>query len=265
MSKKGTVKNELDLEVVDPVESNYEKTFDEIMNEILGEDDDSDDWPSQSEEFEKTMEEVANLDVSEFTDNSVEEIDNTQTYKFGGNAHIKLFNEFCFDTGLGEGYREVTVLQTSSALLIDGTFNTSEVRIEKHPYSSKIGKVVFNDKQKTDSLLIGNAGLCGEFDVTAVSIKDNSYVDITLDITNKTKCAYLLIDTRFDKVCGKIRLSENFYNQMPEQNKQYLLSLSDNKHLEITVDDIPFADYNMSSDKISEFTYDEMLQELNLY
>ena len=255
--------NNEEVKVNETLESDYEKTFDEIIDEILGSSDE-DGGDKDNDEFEKMMKEMEELKVSKCVDNRVEEVDNTQTYMFSGNAHLNLINGSFFESGLGDGYREVTQIKTSNGLLIDGSFNTSEIQIDKHPKSFKMGKIVFNDRQKTDNLIVANAGLCGEFDASVVSIKDNSYIDITLDISEKTKCAYLLIDTRFDKVCGKIRLTEKFYNQMPEKNKTLLSNLKDNKHIQITVEDIPFAEYSIPTYQSLDYVYAEMIEDLNL-
>ena len=205
-------------------ENNANESFDDIMNEILGEEEVP--QANSKDEFEKMMEEVAvDRSVSE-PENSIEEIDNTIEYKFMGDTHLQLFNGFCFDTGLGDGYRERTVIKTSDLLEIDGTFNTSEIVLEKRVDKNKLGKIVFKEKQKTDDIIIENVGVKGHLDAAIVSIHDTSYVDIYLDITDKRKCAYLLIDYRFDRVRGNITMSKDFYNQLTDQNKHYLMQVS---------------------------------------
>ena len=205
-------------------ENNANESFDDIMNEILGEEEVP--QANSKDEFEKMMEEVAvDRSVSE-PENSIEEIDNTIEYKFTGDTHLQLFNGFCFDTGLGDGYRERTVIKTSDLLEIDGTFNTSEIVLEKRVDKNKLGKIVFKEKQKTDDIIIENVGVKGHLDAAIVSIHDTSYVDIYLDITDKRKCAYLLIDYRFDRVRGNITMSKDFYNQLTDQNKHYLMQVS---------------------------------------
>ena len=205
-------------------ENNGNESFDDIMNEILGEE--KVPQANSKDEFEKMMEEVAaDRSVSE-PENSIEEIDNTIEYKFTGDTHLQLFNGFCFDTGLGDGYRERTVIKTSDLLEIDGTFNTSEIVLEKRVDKNKLGKIVFKEKQKADDIIIENVGVKGHLDAAIVSIHDTSYVDIYLDITDKRKCAYLLIDYRFDRVRGNITMSKDFYNQLTDQNKHYLMQVS---------------------------------------
>ena len=76
-------------------ENNGNESFDDIMNEILGEEEVP--QVKSKDEFEKMMEEVAvDRSVSE-PENSIEEIDNTIEYKFTGDTHLQLFNGFCFD------------------------------------------------------------------------------------------------------------------------------------------------------------------------
>lgn len=205
-------------------ENNGNESFDDIMNEILGEEEVP--QAKSKDEFEKMMEEVAvDRSVSE-PENSIEEIDNTIEYKFTGDTHLQLFNGYVFDTGFGDGYRERTVIKTSDLLEIDGTFNTSEIVLEKRVDKNKLGKIVFKEKQKADDIIIENVGVKGHLDAAIVSIHDTSYVDIYLDITDKRKCAYLLIDYRFDRVRGNITMNKDFYNQLTDQNKHYLMQVS---------------------------------------
>lgn len=261
MSKKNENKKE---KVIETLSNSCSESVDCSINEILNEDTDASKKLSQDEEFKMTMEEIANRDVNEFIDTAVEEIENVLTYKFASNAHIKLSNNCLLDTGIEEKYQKIIQLKTSNNLLIDGTFTARELRVGNHPDSINIGKIVFNDKQKVDTLLIGNAGVCGTFDAISVFIKNNACVDISLDISNKTKCAYLLIDMRFNKVCGKIRLTEGFFNQMSELNKKFILSLSKNEQVKITVEDTPFEKFRIPLNRIADFTYDEMLRDLKM-
>lgn len=214
------------VQAVETLKSDNDKSFDDIINEILSEVNDDENTKSSEDEFEEMMQEVESFTPLFFAKSSVEEVDNTLTYRFGEDTHLRLFEGYDLDKGLiGEEYREEIHLQTSNLLSIEGTFNTSKIRIEKYPDTTKIGKVFFNheEKQKADNLIIENVGVVGSFDVPIVSIHDTSYVDIDLDISDKTKCTYLLIDTRFDRVRGKINLSYSFYNQLNNQNKLFLI------------------------------------------
>lgn len=235
MSKKNTNIENLDT-VVDK-----EKTFDEIMDEIFGEDEKN--IKSDKEEFEEKILEVSKpCDIIE-PENCVEEIENIQIYKFSDDARIGLFNGFSLDTGLGDGYRENTLLQTSHCLEITGHFNTRDLKIEKHPNSERFGHLEFIDKQMVNSLVVENVGLFGSFDVAIVSIRDSTYVEINLDITDKSKCTYLLIDSRFDRVRGKINISDNFYSQLNVENLKFLINVSKNSTVEICVEGMPISDY----------------------
>ena len=228
-------------EEIDKIKSDDEKTFDEIMNEILGVNDKNS--KTNKEEFEEKIAEVSCPCIVPEPSNCIEEIENTQKYKFSDDARIRLFNGFILDTGFGEGYRERTLIQTSDHLEVLGSFNTRELIIEKHPIREKYGQVEFNDKQKIDSLIIENVGIFGSFDVAVVSIHDSSYVDIKLDITDKSKCTYLLLDTRFDRVRGRINMSNDFYSQLNAKNIDFLIEINKSEVIKILVDDIPIEDY----------------------
>ena len=133
----------------------------------------------------------------------------------------------------------------------------------------KYGQVEFNDKQKVDSLTIENAGVFGTFDVAIVSIHDSSYIDIKLDITDKSKCTYLLVDTRFDRVRGKIKMSKDFYSQLNAANIDFLIEVNKSKMLDILVDDEPIEKYmrcELSDDSISSkySKIKEMLNDMNV-
>ena len=204
-----------------------EKSFDEIMNEILGEDNEN--RKTDKEDFEEKIFEVSRPYEIIEPPSGIEEVENTQKYKFSDDARIGLFNGFSLDTGFGDGYRERTLIQTSHHLEVTGHFNTRDLIIEKHPESDKFGQIEFRDRQKADSLIVENVGLFGEFDVAIISIKDSSFVDINLDITDRSKCTYLLIDTRFDKVRGQIKMSKDFYSQLNTINIGFLVETNKNK------------------------------------
>ena len=223
------------------IKSDDEKTFDEIMNEILGVDDKNS--KTDKEEFEEKIAEVSHPCIVPEPSNCIEEVENTQIYKFSDDARIGLFNGFSLDTGLGDGYRENTLIQTSHHLEVIGHFNTRELKIEKHPTSERFGQVEFNDIQKVDSLIIENAGVFGSFDVAIVSIHDSSFVDINLDITDKSKCTYILIDTRFDRVRGRVNMSKCFYNQLNDENLDFLLNVDKTELVTIYVNKKPIFDY----------------------
>lgn len=233
MSKTKT-KNKKEKEIK-TLDSDYSETFDDIMNEILGEDNTT--KKTDREEFEEKIFEVSRpYEIIEPPD-SVEEIENTQRYRFADDARIGLFNGFSLDTGLGDGYREKTLIQTSHHLEITGHFNTRDLIIEKHSESNRFGQIEFNDRQKVDSLVVENVGLFGEFDVAIVSICDSSYIDIKLDISDKSKCTYLLIDTRFDRVRGKVKMSKDFYNQLNASNIDFLIEVNKSNFIDIIVGD----------------------------
>ena len=230
-----------DDEVLEVSDSDDDKTFDDIMNEILGEDDSE--RKTDRDEFEEKISKVSrSLDMG-YTPNCVEVFENTQTYKFSDDARIGLFNGFSFDVGVGEGFREKTLLQTSHNLEVSGRFNTRDLTIEKHPESEMFGHVELDEKQKVDSLTVGNVGLFGEFDAAIVSILDSTYVDITLDISDKSKCTYLLVDARFDRVCGKINMTKDFYNQLSRVNLDYLINIDELCDVEIEVEHMPISEY----------------------
>lgn len=244
-----------------------DKTFDDIMNEILG--DDNSKKKTDREEFEELIKGAST--PFDFIDpvSCIEEIENRQIYKFSDDARIGLFNGDIFDTGLGEGYREITQIQTSNCLEITGHFNTRDLKIEKHPEKYRFGQVKFIDRQKCDSLTVEKVGLFGNFDVAVVSINDSSYIDINLDISNKTKCTYLLIDTRFDRVRGKINMSQDFYNQLYSVNLDLLLNIDKKGKVEILVENEKIETYmaNRKTARNSIFRYSkirEILDEMNI-
>ena len=244
-------------------ENKDEKTFDEIMNEILGEDNEN--VKTDREEFEEMIKDVSIPFDNIYPLSCLEEIENRQIYKFSDDARIGLFNGDIFDTGFGEGYREITQIQTSNCLEITGHFNTRDLKIEKHPDKYRFGQVKFIDKQKCDSLVVEKVGLFGNFDASLVSINDSSFVDINLDISNKSKCTYLLIDTRFDRVRGKINMSKDYYNQLNVVNIDYLVEVNKSKMLEILVDDKPiekYLRYKSSDDSLSS-KYSKIREMLN--
>lgn len=253
-------------EEVKTLDNDYSESFDDIMNDILGRDDTH--KKTDKEEFEEKISEVSKSYELLHPVNCIEEVENTQKYMFSDNSKIGLFNSFSFDTGLGDGYRENTLIQTSHHLEVAGHFNTRELKIEKHPMKEKYGQVEFNDKQKVDSLIIENSGVFGTFDVAIVSIHDSSYIDIELDITDKSKCTYLLVDTRFDRVRGKIKMSKDFYSQLNAANIDFLIEVNKSKMLDILVDDEPIEEYmrcELSDDNISSkySKIKEMLNDIN--
>ena len=232
-----------------------EKSFDEIMDEILGEDDNN--HKTDKEEFEEKIFEVSRPYEIIEPSSGIEEVENTIKYKFSNDARIELFNGYTLDTGYGDGYRERTLIQTSHHIEVIGHFNTRDLIIEKHPEFDKFGQIEFNDRQKADSLVVENVGLFGEFDVAIISIKDSSFVDINLDITDRSKCTYLLIDTRFDRVRGSINMTKNFYNQLNDENLDFLLNVAKNSKVDIKVDGILIFNYiaNETGDKNINLEY----------
>ncbi|MBR1453112.1 MAG: hypothetical protein IJ593_00475 [Lachnospiraceae bacterium] len=225
LADEDTEKENNDVEQDETNEQDDEnQSFDDIINEILGEEEKS--KTNSKEEFKKMVADVARDKRLISPANSIEEIDNAIEYKFTGDTHLQLFSAYGFESSLGDGYREKTIIKTSDLLEIDGTFNTSELRIDKGDDGNKLGKIVFKENQKTDSLVIKNVGVKGSFDTAIVSIQDTTYVDIDLDITDRRKCTYLLIDNRFDRVSGKINMTREFYDQLTNYNQEYLYSLS---------------------------------------
>ena len=217
-------------------ENKEEKTFDEIMNEILGEDNEN--VKTDKEEFEEMIKDVSIPFDNIYPLSCLEEIENRQIYKFSDDARIGLFNGDIFDIPF---------------------------MVEKHPDKYRFGQVKFIDKQKCDSLVVEKVGLFGNFDASLVSINDSSFVDIKLDISNKSKCTYLLIDTRFDRVRGKINMSKDFYNQLNIVNIDYLVEVNKSKMLEILVDDKPiekYLRYKSSDDSLSS-KYSKIKEMLN--
>ena len=235
-TKKGNKEEE-----VKTLDNDYSESFDDIMNDILGKDDNN--HKTDKEEFEEKIFEVSRPYEIIEPNNCVEEVENTQKYRFSDDARIGLFNGFSLDTGIGDGYRERTLVQTSHHLEVTGHFNTRDLIIEKHPEFDKFGQIEFNDKQKADNLVVENVGLFGEFDVAIISIKDSSFVDIKLDITDRSKCTYLLIDTRFDRVHGQIKMSKDFYSQLNAINIGFLVETNKSKLVNILVDDKPIEEY----------------------
>ena len=84
-------------EEVKTLDNDYSKSFDDIMNDILGEEEVP--QANSKDEFEKMMEEVAIDRCVPEPENSIEEINNTIEYKFTGDTHLQLFNGYVFDTG----------------------------------------------------------------------------------------------------------------------------------------------------------------------
>lgn len=243
------------------------KSFDEIIDEILR--DDNNKKKTDKEEFEDMIKDVSSPFDRIESASSIEEIENMQVYKFSDEAKIGLFNGYIFDTGLGDGYREITKIQTSNRLEVTGHFNTRDLKIEKHPDKYKYGHVKFIDNQKCDSLTIEKVGLYGSFDAAIVLINDSSYVDINLDISNKSKCTYLLIDTRFDRVRGKINMTKDFYNQLNAANIDFLIEVNKSKMIEILVDEKPiveFMRFDITEESISSkySKIKDMLNDMNV-
>ena len=267
MFGKDDENNETDEET-EIIKSDDEKTFDEIMNEILGEDDKN--RKTDKEEFEEKIQEVSTPCTAVEAKNWTSEFGNSQEYTFSDNAKIWLSNYYdIFDTEFDSCYRESVLLQTSHHLDVAGSFNTKKLVIRKNPFHDKFGQVEFDSKQKTDSLIIENAGVFGEFDAAVVSIHDSSYVDIYLDITDKSKCTYLLIDTRFDRVRGKINMSHNFYAQLNANNLDLLIEINKNRMIKILVDDKPieeyYKDYRFEGNINWKYSYIiDMLSDMNI-
>lgn len=217
-----------------------DETLDKLLDELI---DDGPPVKSDMDVFEQAISNFSEFREPPEISTCIEEVDNTQIYKFSDDAKLNLFNGSYFDTGLGEGYRERTLIQTSCSLEIKGTFNTRDLQIENYPSYVDFGQVKFLDKQKSDTLIVENVGLFGSFDTSIVSIRDSSYVDIDIDLTNKSKCAYLLVDTRFNRVRGKINISKSFYSQLNNENKDFLIAISDEKNLTISIEGTPIARY----------------------
>ena len=245
------------------IDTAYNKSFDEIMNEILGEENEN--KKSDKELFEEMINEVSiPFDVMD-PGNCVEEVENTQIYRFSDNARIGLFNAYSLDTGFGDGYREITLIQTSDLLEVIGSFNTRELKIEKNPDKYKYGQIKFIDKQRCDSLTVENVGVFGSFNVAIVSIHDSSFIDINLDILDKSKCTYVLIDARFDRVRGKINMSKDFYNQLNNENRDMLMNINRLGQIKISVENKNIlhyiADYELQENINEE--YDDIRQMLD--
>ena len=265
MSKKNKNASKEEIEVI---KLDEEKIVDEILNEILAEDDEN--RKTDKEEFEEKIQEVSTPLTTVEASNWTSECGNTQEYTFSDNAKIWLSNDYdIFDTEFDSCYRESVLLQTSHHLAVAGSFNTKKLVIRKNPFHDKFGQVEFDYKQKTDSLIIENTGVFGEFDAAVVSIHDSSYVDIYLDITDKSKCTYLLIDTRFDRVRGKINMSHNFYAQLNASNLDLLIEINKNRMIKILVDDKPieeyYKDYRFEGNINWKYSYIiDMLSDMNI-
>ena len=144
-------------------------------------------------------------------------------------------------------YNKVELL-TSNELIINGQFNVDLLKISKGYNCDSAGQVMINDSLYAKYLLIGEVSVVGSFISQVVEINQNANLDINLDVKDRFINTYLVYDIKSKNIKGKINMSNDFYGQMPELNKKYLLDENNECPLELYVNGKPIKKYNIHND-----------------
>ena len=232
------------------------KSFDEVMKSIK---------KANYNELRKTCESLEGIEKQR-VDSIIEMIKFDEGFKISKNSKklTKVEEEgvliykcdkptYIEDT---EKYFDTIKIEATDVVKVASEFDTQNMELKNCENMPLHGRIVFDNKQKCESLIIKDTAVRGKFNVEKVVIDGMTYLDLYLDADDTYKKTELVIRPNDEKIRdslftdevgknirGNINLSINFYNKLSKENKVYILD-SNRFSANILIEGIPIFIYN---------------------